>query len=158
VGAAARTCGTRTSSTARLPPGTGSSRNRKSWVPAMRPGSHVGESRDAGSGGGAQGARGRTLSMANTGSRRPQRARPEGDRREATRRRKCCVGQSREGQGVGDATFPTWRPIGVHEGGSGRSLRPMADRMRRWGGEEGRCSPNPKLRWRLRSESSGRRL
>lgn len=68
VGAAARTCGTRTSSTARSPPGPGSSWNRKRWAPAIRPCSHGRESRDARSGGGAQGARGRTLSEPNTGN------------------------------------------------------------------------------------------
>lgn len=73
--------------------------------------------------------------------------RPEGGRREATRSRKRCVAQSREGRGVSDATFPTWRPIiGAREGGPGKSRRPMAERMRRWGGEDGRCSPNPRLR------------
>lgn len=104
------------------------------------------------------GAPGRTPSKPNTGSRRPQWARPEADHREVTRTRKYCIGQSREGQGVSDATFPTWRPIGACEGGPGKSLRPMADCMRRWGGEDGCCSPNPKLRWWLGSEFSGRRL
>lgn len=80
VGAAARTCGTRTSSTAGSSPEPGSSRNRKRWAPAMRPRSHGRKSRDAGSEGGAQGARGR----------RPRRAGPEGGRKEAGGKRRAA--------------------------------------------------------------------
>lgn len=179
--ATARTCGTRTSSTSPSAPGPDSSRNRKRWAPAMRPRSPGRVSGDPGSGGGGSytgRAAGRDVvqrkhqkqAAAAAAAAEEEAAAAAAGAAAAAAAAAGLTGSGRqrsdaqpevlrrEGQGRSDATFPTWRPIGAREGGSRTSLRPMADRKRRGGGEDGRCSPNPKLRWPLGSEFSGRRL